>query len=475
MFDLGPGSSHAAWGLRSDAVSNLGLQADCAYSFLARRVAWYRKRFVLPSGWPGLGGQLFLRFDGVFHHAQVFLNGEIVAEHPGGYLPFTVRLDNASLLLGPGVNTLAVRADGSYGSGHWYEGGGIYRPVVLVLVPSRHIVEGGLFADPSTDGTTVSVSIELESVARVAVNGAPPGGRTLSTTATRVLIRLFDRAVNVGEVVAETEITIAGTVGTAVLTPKAPLRRWGPQTPATYTLAASTELGDAVNLTFAARTFDWRSSPGKAVLNGEAVVLKGFSHHNSFAGLGSVQPARLSLFKVQLSRALGANFWRMSHNPYDTELYEVLTELGMMAWDEARDYSPEYIADFRAMVKLHRRHPCVVIWSYCNEEECCQLDAALAGRGSAAWRGSSIRTGRRRATTKCTNAGPPTPPSVPSPSGSLSSTRTYWGKATRSTPRSKRCTLHTPRSPWSARNAAAAGTPGPTDPPRIARSGPTRS
>ena len=150
---------------------------------------------------------------------------------------------------------------------------------------------------------------------------------------------------------------------------------------AVETVVGSTSTGDTVNFTFAARTFDWESLPGKAVLNGEVVALKGFSHHNSFAGLGCVQPARLSLFKAQLSRALGANSWRMSHNPYDTELYEVLTELGIMVWDEARDYSPEYVTDFREQVKLHRRFPSVVIWSYCNEEECCQFNVTPAGRG----------------------------------------------------------------------------------------------
>jgi len=166
---------------------------------------------------------------------------------------------------------------------------------------------------------------------------------------------------------------------------------------------------------FAARTFDWTTTPGKAMLNGESIELRGFSHHNSFAGLGSVQPPRLrsetkrkasasitnlsgqttasnallrehslsvlvlslwflcSLFKGQLSRALGANSWRMSHNPYDTALYEMLTELGVIVWDEARDYSPEYIQDWREQVKLHRRHPSICIWSYCNEEECCQV------------------------------------------------------------------------------------------------------
>ena len=156
-------SSWAAVTVPHDALVNQTFDPseDCTYSFLARKVSWYRKRFALPSQLlPERGGQLFLRFnaglgifrteilstyrkpgdllkymlsrhltpclfkvpprfitisvnfsrflyehsthrrfDGVFHHAQVFLNGALIAAHAAGYLPFTVRLDNASALL----------------------------------------------------------------------------------------------------------------------------------------------------------------------------------------------------------------------------------------------------------------------------------------------------------------------------------------------------------------------------------------
>ena len=154
-------SSWAAVSVPHDALINQTFDPseDCTYSFLSRKVSWYRKRFALPSHLlpeERGGGQLFVRFEGVFHHAQIFLNGELIASHAAGYLPFIVRLDNATALLrsrpggggGIAVNTLAVRADATFGSGHWYEGGGIFRPVQLVSVPSRHFVEGGLFADP---------------------------------------------------------------------------------------------------------------------------------------------------------------------------------------------------------------------------------------------------------------------------------------------------------------------------------------
>ena len=67
-------------------------------------------------------------------------------------------------------------------------------------------------------------------------------------------------------------------------------------------------------------------------------------------------------FRAQASRALGANIWRQSHNPYAPGLYGVLDALGTMCWDENRDYGARYMggayaAAMRDMVKRDRNHP----------------------------------------------------------------------------------------------------------------------
>ena len=119
--------------------------------YLPRNASWYRKHFHLPAAWGGDGGATYVHFEGVFHHATVFLNGRYLMSHECGYTGFDVRLDNATgapLRHGTGAaneNVLTVRADASFGSGHWYEGGGIYRPVQLVHVAPTHIVRDGLF------------------------------------------------------------------------------------------------------------------------------------------------------------------------------------------------------------------------------------------------------------------------------------------------------------------------------------------
>lgn len=61
-----------------------------------------------------------MHFEGVFHHATIFLNGKYLMSHECGYTEFDVRLDNATnVRFGDEANVLSVRADASFGSGHW--------------------------------------------------------------------------------------------------------------------------------------------------------------------------------------------------------------------------------------------------------------------------------------------------------------------------------------------------------------------
>ena len=62
-------------------------------------------------------------------------------------------------------------------------------------------------------------------------------------------------------------------------------------------------------------------------------------------------------------RALGGNGWRMSHNPYRGTLYDTLDRLGILVWDETRDLREPQLPAFGEMVREHRNHPSVMIWS----------------------------------------------------------------------------------------------------------------
>ena len=99
------------------------------------------------------------------------------------------------------------------------------------------------------------------------------------------------------------------------------------------------------------------------------MILRGFSDHNSFAGVGVAVPARVNLFRAQMLRAVGGNTWRMSHNPPDSTLLDILDRLGIMVWDETRDFTLAQVRDMEDLVKRDRNHPSVIMWSVGNEGE----------------------------------------------------------------------------------------------------------
>lgn len=300
--------------------------------FIPRRVVWYRKRFTLPEDFRGK--HIFLYFEGAFQFAEIYLNGKHIQDHSVGYTTFTVRLDNSTSLAFGKPQQLAVRVDPSFGSGHWYEGGGINRPLWLVVTPLLHFVANGVYPNPNSDGTSLRVSVELEDLGQVsastgAVTEAGGGGGGEDSPAPyQVQLSLWEDAT--GALVATASAGVLRN-GSIVLTPAQKLQTWSPQTPVTYTLTATVGQ-DSVNVTTGVRVLDWHRAGHKATLNGREIELQGFSHHPSFAGMGAMTNPRLALFLVQTTKALGVNFWRNSHNPYEDALYRLCTSVHTQSW-----------------------------------------------------------------------------------------------------------------------------------------------
>ena len=82
----------------------------------------------MPCLQASVGGDVwYLEFEGTFHFTQIWINDVHVLDHELGYTPYALRLDNLTGILKPSAtNVIALRCDASYGSGHWYEGGGAY-------------------------------------------------------------------------------------------------------------------------------------------------------------------------------------------------------------------------------------------------------------------------------------------------------------------------------------------------------------
>ena len=105
--------------------------------YLSGGIAWYRKSLS-----PVKGSRIFLYFEGVYNHSEVYLNGHLLGKRPSGFASFLYEL-TPHLRAGED-NVLAVRVDHSrQNDSRWYTGSGIYRPVWLVSAPATHLALWG--------------------------------------------------------------------------------------------------------------------------------------------------------------------------------------------------------------------------------------------------------------------------------------------------------------------------------------------
>ena len=335
--------------------------ADIRHGFLPRKVGWYRKSFTIPA----TSKRSLLYFEGANHFKEVYLNGELHTTHKCGYTPFTVDLRNLT-----GTHEIAIRADATYGSGHWYEGGGLYRGVELHLIVNSTLrlnEMGGTFVDPfAYNDNRAKVSAEI------VVDDLP---YDVAATVTFTLTDPDDNSTIIGQAVSRTTIPSHSKRDSIIKVNrdvKWPFEMWSMSNPklydVTFSLSINNEVVDSLTSRTGFRAISWNTKGIE--VNGINQKLKGFSHHNSFGGSGVMQSARLDLFRLRTSQALGANFFRMSHNPYDKNMYALLSAMGILCWDENRDFGIKYVDDFTTMIRAHRSFPAVSVWSFCNEYEC---------------------------------------------------------------------------------------------------------
>ena len=360
-----------------------------SHGYLPLNTTWYRKHFNLPAEWQGQS--IWVYFEGVFRASVTYLNGEPIHYQDSGYTSFTVRLDNASSLsYGEGrgnENIIAVKASSGGAtaySGHWYEGGGIYRPTHLVSTDPVHIVPDGVYGASQVVGPIGDHNPKDPLKGQFADVEFNPVAEVVNSKQTQVeIVVKFDIYDENGQKLAtvtsqKVSIDAGETVFINTTIPKTSnVELWSIARPYLYQMQAnlmtpsSQSLLDDVTYSIGARHTRWDPNTG-FYLNGKHFTWRGFNNHNDFTGVGTALPDRINLFRGQMMRAVGANSWRMSHNPPVSGLLDVLDAIGIVVWDENRlmgNYT-HWINNQKDMVRRDRNHPSIVVWSFCNEQEC---------------------------------------------------------------------------------------------------------
>jgi hypothetical protein len=328
-------------------------------------VAWYRRTFAIA---PEPGRHAALRFGAVDYHATVYLNGLLLGEHEGGYLPFEL---DATAALRPGANELVVRVldpgdnEGPFpfdeiphGKQSWYGPlGGIWQSVFLELRSPLHITAVQITPDADAEQAAVAVRLSAPAPRDARLELAvvdPHGDRTLHSVA------------------------VAGaTRAVSVTVPIASPLRWDLDTPHLYrletTLTVAGTPSDSVADSFGLRTI--AASPEGLLLNGRLIYLRGALDQDYYPDLIATPFSDDELdAQFAQAKALGLNCLRTHIKVADPRYYAAADRAGLLIWAELpnwitlSDAAKQRATDtLYSMVERDWNHPSIVIWTIINE------------------------------------------------------------------------------------------------------------
>lgn len=306
----------------------------------------YRRTLTVPEN--ELADTHILEFEGVYHNAEVWLNGQKAAFRPYGYTNFYV---DCAPYLHAGENELRVIArNADQPNSRWYSGAGIYRPVQLWTARGARIALNGVKI------RTLSLD---PAVVEVRVKTTAPGTVRLTVDDLPVMQQESD-----GEAVFTLTLDNA--------------RLWTPETPNLYTCRVSFA-DDVVTETFGVRKVEWGTDG--FLLNGKRYIIQGACIHHDNGLLGAVCDPDAVARKVRLLKENGYNAIRSAHNPCSKALLAECDRQGMLVMDEYIDHwyihktEHDYVdyfnewwhQDLTDMVEKDYNHPCVVLYSTGNE------------------------------------------------------------------------------------------------------------
>ena len=306
----------------------------------------YQRTLTVPEN--ELADTHILEFEGVYHNAEVWLNGQKAAFRPYGYTNFYV---DCAPYLHAGENELRVIArNADQPNSRWYSGAGIYRPVQLWKARGAHI---------TLNGVKIRTLSLQPAIVEVRVKTTAPG-----------TVRLTVDDLPAVQQESDGEAVFTLTLDNA--------RLWTPETPNLYTCRVSFA-DDEVTETFGVRKVEWGTDG--FLLNGKRYIIQGACIHHDNGLLGAVCDPDAVARKVRLLKENGYNAIRSAHNPCSKALLTECDRQGMLVMDEYIDHwyihktEHDYVdyfnewwhQDLTDMVVKDYNHPCVVLYSTGNE------------------------------------------------------------------------------------------------------------
>lgn len=341
---------------------------------------WYRKRLRLPESWKNK--QIFLKFEAASKSAEVYLNGQLVGEHRGGYTAFSFDI-TPYYSFASDSNYIAVCVDNARQdippiSGDFTFFGGIYRDAWVTAVPKQHFN----LVNHASNAVFIQTPLVSKKAATMSICGEIKNDENDKK---RVNIEHRIYSPN-GEMIRELKKTVALKPGELytfkhdVPTIETPVL-WSPETPALYqveTILSDKETGKILDQVNNHTGFRWFRFDGRDgfFLNGKPYKLRGVCRHQDQKPIGVGLTDEAHRRDMLLMKEMGTNFIRISHYPQDNAILEQCDKLGILAWEEipvidivpdTEGYADACEQNLREMIRQHYNHPSIITWGYMNE------------------------------------------------------------------------------------------------------------
>jgi beta-galactosidase len=359
------------WDLQVVAIEQNGEKVATEKSGRSGALPWigegqYKCSFEVPHGY----AHAELLFDGAMSEPVVYINGHEAGHWAYGYNCF--RVDATPYLNKENKpNEVWVKLRNVEESSRWYPGAGIYRPVKLICTQNTRLDDWGTFVRTSRiEGERAWVDVDLQ----VATDR-----QSMADLAAEVaLIDARGRTVVAGH----DDVGEDGRVSMQLVMNKAQL--WTPETPHLYQVVVSLyqnhQLIDEQRFKTGIRTIRVSKEKGFE-LNGVSRKIQGVCLHHDLGPLGAAVNKAALTRQILLMKEMGADAIRTSHNMPSQMQMELCDSLGMMVMAEsfdmwiypkckngyARFFKEWSDKDIERLVRAHRNHPSIVMWSIGNE------------------------------------------------------------------------------------------------------------
>ncbi|MCC8132338.1 MAG: DUF4982 domain-containing protein [Tannerellaceae bacterium] len=349
-------------------VVNDQWQGDC----------WYRKTFSLPESYKDR--ILFLKFEAAMNVATIWLNGEPLGEHLGGYLPFSIDLTGKLLWGEPNVIAVKLNNEDNPVTGpkplitlDFNTYGGIYRDVTLISKDPVYITDanyeqviggGGIFF------RTENVSAKsAQLIASTHVRSRSDKNQTV-----QVVYSLYDQAHQkvITFKTSESEVSMGGEVTLAAEELLTQPDLWSPASPNLYKLEVELltngVVTDREELKVGIR--DIKITNEGLWLNGEKTFLRGVNRHQEYPYIGYALSDNAQYRDVYTIKEAGFDYIRSAHYPFSPAFLDACDELGILLLDPIlgwQYFGDEAFAEFalescRQLIRRDRNHPCILAW-----------------------------------------------------------------------------------------------------------------